>query len=138
MAFESTFFPVMGRSSCKLRRSAGMLNNTQCTQVLPGASGSPIINAKDCVLAGGSFQARGGEIFLPTHEYFDGMDCPLANASLVNLKDISASVVGSTVSVGLTVGADVVVGVETAQAENKMNIKTNKNMCMSFMPNPRA
>jgi hypothetical protein len=76
--------------------------------------------------AGGSFQVRGGEMFLPMHEYFAGMDCPLANASLVNLKDMSASVVDSTISGEIVAGSDVAVAVEDAQAESKMDIKTNK------------
>jgi len=61
-----------------------MLNKTQCTQVLPGASGSSTINAKDCVPTGGSVHASAGEMFLPMQEYFAGMDCPFANASLVS------------------------------------------------------
>src|SRR5687767_3175943 len=83
MAFGSIFFPVIGRSSCKSRLASGMLYNTQCTQVPTGASGSSMISAKDCVPAGGSFHASGGEMLRPTHEYLVGMDCPLANASLV-------------------------------------------------------
>jgi hypothetical protein len=51
-----------------------------------------MISAKDCVPAGGSFHASAGERFFPTHEYFAGMDCPFANASLVNVRDIVASV----------------------------------------------
>src|SRR5262245_31306982 len=124
MALGSTFFPVIGRSSCKLRRSAGMLNNTQCTQVLPGASGSSMINAKDCVPAGGSFHAGAGALFRLIQEYFAGMDCPFANASLVNLKDMSASVVDSIVTVAIVSGSGVAVAVEAAQAERNIHIIT--------------
>src|SRR4026208_1491370 len=85
MAFGSTFFPVIGRSSCKSRLAKGMLYKTQCTQVPMGASGSSMISAKDCVPAGGSFHARGGETLRPMQEYLAGMDCPLANASLVTV-----------------------------------------------------
>jgi hypothetical protein len=77
-----------------------------------------MINANDCVPAGGSFQARAGEMFLPTHEYFAGIDCPLANASLVNLKDMSASVVGSNDS-GEALLASAGLALEDAQAERK-------------------
>ena len=50
------------------------------------------MSAKDCVPAGGSFHASAGEMFFPTHEYFAGMDCPFANASLVKVRDMVASV----------------------------------------------
>ena len=73
---------------------AGMLNKTQWTQVPIGASGSSTIRAKDFVPAGGSFQARAGEMFFPMQEYFAGMDCPFTNASLVNVRAIFASVAG--------------------------------------------
>ena len=66
--------------------SAGMLNNTQWTQVPIGASGSSTMSAKDCVPAGGSFQASAGEMFFPLQEYLAGMDCPFMNASLVRVK----------------------------------------------------
>src|SRR5512134_511382 len=98
IALGAMFLPVTGRSSTSSRASGGMLNSTQCVHVPPGASGSSTISAKDCVPAGGSVQARAGEMFLPTHEYFAGMDCPLANASLVSWKVMSASRVGSEVA----------------------------------------
>jgi hypothetical protein len=50
------------------------------------------MSAKDFVPAGGSIQASAGEIFFPTHEYLAGMDCPFANASLVRVRDMVASV----------------------------------------------
>src|SRR5688500_12805743 len=78
--------------SCRLRASAGILNKTQCTHVPAGASGSSMMRARDCVPAGGSFQARAGEIFLPVQAYFAGMDCPFVNALLVNSRDMVASV----------------------------------------------
>jgi hypothetical protein len=54
------------------------------------------MRAKDCVPAGGSFQVRAGEIFLPVHAYFAGMDCPFTNASLVSSRDIVTSVAGGS------------------------------------------
>jgi len=92
MAFGSTFFPLIGRSSGRSRVFAGMLNRTQWTHVPIGASGSSTMSAKDCVAAGGSFHVSPGEIFFPTHEYLAGMDCPFANASLVTVRDMVASV----------------------------------------------
>ena len=50
------------------------------------------MSAKDFMPAGGSVQASAGEIFFPTHEYLAGMDCPFANASLVKVRDMVASV----------------------------------------------
>jgi hypothetical protein len=89
------------------------------------------------VLAGGSVHARAGEIFLPTHEYFAGMDCPWANASLVNLKDMFASVVGSSVAgdvvadvIGSVVADSGVTGLAVAEgvgdehAEKSIDIKS--------------
>src|SRR5574338_316580 len=90
----------MGRSSGRLRVSAGILNNTQCTQVPMGASGSSTISAKDWVPAGASSQARAGEMFLPLQEYFAGIDCPLTNASLVSSRDMIASFEGVSEVVG--------------------------------------
>jgi len=83
-----------------------------------------MINANDWVPPGGSFQARAGEMFLPTHEYLAGIDCPFANASLVNLKDISASVVDSTLCGDVTAVSGADVAVEAAQAESNRAIKT--------------
>jgi hypothetical protein len=97
-----------------------------------------MIKAKDCVPAGGSFQARAGEMFLPMQEYFAGMDCPLVNASLVNLKDISASNVDSIVPDALASGSDVAVAVEDAQAERGIEIKINKNKIVCFILIPFA
>src|SRR5512139_2366818 len=84
----------MGRSSGRLRASAGMLNNTQWTHVPPGASGSSMMSAKDWVPAGGSFHASAGEMSLPVQAYLAGMDCPFVNASLVSSRDMLASVAG--------------------------------------------
>src|SRR5688572_22208655 len=117
IAFGSMFFPVTGKSSCRLRESADMLNRTQCTQVPIGASGSSMIRAKDCVPEGGSFQARAGEIFLPVQAYLAGMDWPFRNASLVSARDMVASVEG--VSDGADAGdvamvSDVAVAVQAA------------------------
>jgi len=64
-------------------------------------------------------------LFLPMQEYFAGMDCPFANASLVNLKDISASNVDSIVPDARASGSDIGVAVEDAQAESNKAIKTN-------------
>src|SRR5919197_2263590 len=94
--FLPTDTALVSALSCKLRASTGRLNNTQCTHVPMGASGSSTINAKDFVPAGGSFHARAGEIFLPMQEYLAGMDCPFANASLVRLRDMVASIVGDS------------------------------------------
>src|SRR5258705_6133873 len=79
--------------SCKLCVFAGILSSTQCIHVPIGASGSSTMSANDCVPVGGSFHASAGEMFFPTHEYLAGMDCPFANASLVNVRDMVASVV---------------------------------------------
>src|ERR671924_1974501 len=97
MALGSTFLPVTGKSSCRLRASAEILNKTQCTQVPIGASGSSTISANDCVPAGGPLQAKAGEIFLPVQAYLAGMDCPFTNASLVNVRDIVVSVIRNSV-----------------------------------------
>src|SRR5215207_4220802 len=100
MALGSTFLPVMGKSSCRLRASAGILNNTQCTHVPIGASGSSMMMAKDCVPAGGSLHASAGEVFFPVQVYFAGMDCPLKNASLLSSIDmLASSIVGVSVEV---------------------------------------
>jgi hypothetical protein len=115
-----------------------MLYNTQWTHVPTGASGSSTINAKDCVPAGGSFQARAGEMFLPMQEYFAGMDCPLVNASLVNLKDISASVVDSIVPGPVVSGSAVAVAGEVVHAERGIEIKINKNKIVCFILIPFA
>src|SRR5687767_14581387 len=122
MAFGSMFLPVTGRSSCRLRASAGMLYSTQWTQVLTGASGSSMIRANDSVPAGGSFHARAGEIFLPVQAYLAGMDCPFTNASLVSVRDMVASVEGvsdagdAAMDSGAAVG--VPAGVHAANNEN--------------------
>src|SRR6476619_1823235 len=87
-----TDMPLVAVLSGKLCLFAGMLYKTQCTHVPSGASGSSTISAKELVPAGGSFQARAGEIFFPIHEYFAGIDCPVANASLVKVRDMVASV----------------------------------------------
>jgi hypothetical protein len=97
-----------------------MLNKTQCTHVPIGASGSSTIKAKDCVLAGGSFHARAGEIFLPMQEYFAGMDCPFPNASLVSSRDMVASVVAGD-SVVLAADAHAVI-----TAASRLDIKQQK------------
>jgi len=69
-----------------------------------------MMSAKDCVPSGGSFHASAGEMFFPTHEYFAGIDCPFANALLVNVRDMVASVaVDSDSDVDVAEGWDVVV-----------------------------
>src|SRR5690349_5641050 len=96
------FFPtdrlLVSAFSCKLVVPEGMLYTTQCTHVPPGASGSSAMSAYDCVPEGALLQARAGEMLLPLQLYFTGMDCPFANASLLNSIDIAASV-GSEVAV---------------------------------------
>jgi hypothetical protein len=68
------------------------------------------MSAKDWVPAGGSFHASAGEMFFPTHEYFAGIDCPFANASLVNVRDMVASVaVDSDSDIDVAEGCAVVV-----------------------------
>src|SRR5258706_14467132 len=119
MAFGSTFFPVVGRFSCKPRISGLMLNNPQCTQFPPGASGSSTISAKDCVPAGGSVHVSAGEIFLPIQVYFAGMDCPFANASLVSWRVMLASGVVDSDVAGLVMIGSGAVDDEDAQAESK-------------------
>jgi hypothetical protein len=52
-----------------------------------------MMRAKDCVPAGGSFHVSAGEMLRPIQEYFAGIDCPFANASLLSSRDMSASVV---------------------------------------------
>jgi hypothetical protein len=44
-------------------------------------------------------------MFLPTHEYLAGMDCPFANASLVKVRDMVASVAGIS-DVGVDTAGD--------------------------------
>jgi len=101
---------------------AGMLNRTQWTHVPIGASGSSTMSAKDCVAAGGSFHVSPGEIFFPTHEYLAGMDCPFANASLVKVRDMVASVaVDSDPDMDVPESWGVVVA-EDEQAVRKMEI----------------
>src|SRR6185369_11013024 len=96
------FFPtdrlLVSAFSCRLVVPEGMLYTTQCTHVPPGASGSSAMRAYDCVPEGVLLQARAGEMLLPLQLYFTGMDCPFANASLLNSIDIAASV-GSEVPV---------------------------------------
>ena len=99
---------LLSALSCRLPVLAGMLNKTQWTQVPIGASGSSTMRAKDFVPAGESFQARAGEMFLPTHEYLAGMDCPFVNASLVNVRDMVASVTGISVAAVSDAGVDVI------------------------------
>jgi hypothetical protein len=80
------------------------------------------MSAKDRVPAGGSSHASPGEIFFPLHEYLAGMDCPFANASLVNLKDIGTSVaVDSDPDMDVPEGWGVVVA-EDEQAVRRMEI----------------
>jgi len=98
---------LMSVFSCRLPVLDWMLNKTQWTQVPIGASGSSTMRAKDFVLAGGSSQARAGEMFFPMHEYLAGMDCPFANASLVKVRDMVASVAGISVAAVSDVGVDV-------------------------------
>src|SRR5262245_28946839 len=105
--------------SCRLLMFAGRLNNTQWTQVPIGASGSSTISARDFVPAGGSFQERPGEMFLPMQEYLAGMDCPFANASLVKLRDMVASVEGISFAVD---GDSDVAGAEDVQDASVMEI----------------
>src|SRR6202007_2408550 len=57
-------------------------NNTQCTHVPTGASGSSIIRAKLCVFAGGSFQFSLGETSGPSQVNFFGMVSPAEKALL--------------------------------------------------------
>jgi hypothetical protein len=84
------------------------------------------MRAKDCVPAGGSFQERAGEMFLPVQAYFAGMDCPFRNASLVSVRDMVASVAGASAAVvekDVAIGsADSVVRVAGAHAASKKKI----------------
>jgi hypothetical protein len=86
------------------------------------------MSAKDCVPAGGSFHASAGEMFFPTHEYLAGMDCPFANASLVKVRDMVASVADDSDSdVGSTEDWGVVVAEEVQAARiMELNIKLLK------------
>src|SRR4030095_7514687 len=109
--------------SGRLRVFTGILNSTQCTHVPIGASGSSTMSAKDCVPAGGSFHASAGEMFFPIHEYFAGMDCPFANASLVNVRDMVASVAADSDSdVDIAEGWGVVV---TEDVQDAMIMEIN-------------
>jgi hypothetical protein len=120
---------------------AGMLYKTQCTHVPAGASGSSTISAKEFVLAGGSVHARLGEIFFPVHEYFAGIDCPVANASLVKVRDMVASVPVDSVSGAVVAeGCDVVVADAVQDASiMKINVKLIKMICLilSFLSSLR-
>src|SRR6266536_5206136 len=84
--------PLVSAFSCRVFVFGGMLYNTQCTHVPAGASGSSTMRAKDWVPAGEPLHVSAGELFLPVQVYFAGMDCPLANASLLISIDIAASV----------------------------------------------
>src|SRR5439155_10570988 len=55
-----------------------------CTQVVPGASGSPTIRAKLFVPAGGSFQVSAGDVSPPSHVKFCGMAPPSRKAADFN------------------------------------------------------
>src|ERR1051325_655351 len=139
--FLPTDMPLMSVLSGRLCRFAGMLYKTQCTHVPAGASGSSTISARDLVPAGGSFQARAGEIFFPTHEYFAGIDCPVANASLVKVRDMVASVpVDSDWGVVAAEGCAVVVA-DAVQAASSIliNVKLLKMICLilSFLSSLR-
>ena len=76
---------VLSDGTCSGRdlASAGRLNNTQCTHVLRGASGSSIMSAMDFVAVGTLFHASGGEIFMPSHVYLLGIKLLSLNALLV-------------------------------------------------------
>src|SRR5690349_14843861 len=133
--------PLGSVLSGKLCVFAGMLYKTQWTHVPAGASGSSTISAKELVPAGGSFQARAGEIFFPMQEYFAGMDCPFANASLVKVRDMVASV-----AVDSNSGADVAEGwnevvADAVQADStiQINVKLVKMICLilSFLSSLR-
>jgi hypothetical protein len=90
------------------------------------------MSAKDCVPAGGSFHASAGEMFFPTHEYLAGMDCPFANASLVSVRDMVASVADDSNSdVDVIETWDVVVAEEVQDARIMgINIKLLKMICL--------
>ena len=80
------------------------------------------MRAKDWVPAGGSFQASAGEMFFPTHEYLAGMDCPFANASLVNVRDMVTSVAGDSDS-----GEDVAEGWSVVVTEDEQDARIMEN-----------
>jgi hypothetical protein len=99
------------------------------------------MRAKDFVPAGGSLQDRVGEMFFPTHEYLAGMDCPFANASLVKVRDMVASVpVDSDWGVVAAEGCAVVVA-DAVQAASSIliNVKLLKMICLilSFLSSLR-
>jgi hypothetical protein len=95
------------------------------------------MRAKDFVPAGGSSQVMAGEMFFPTHEYLAGMDCPFANASLVNVRDMVASVAGISVAAvsdaGMDVAEDLGVLVADDVQDTRMidvKIKLIKRICL--------
>src|SRR6266498_1976226 len=101
--FLPTDIALVSALSCRLFVFDGMLYSTQWTHVPAGASGSSTMSANDPAPVGGSFHVRAGEMFLPVQVYFAGMDCPLANASLLISIDIAASVASFVdISVGVS------------------------------------
>lgn len=77
-----------------------------------------MMSAKDCVPAGGSPHESAGEMFLPLHVYFTGMDAPLANASLVRVSEFAT--IASVGSAG------------DEQAENK-TVKVKRRIKICFI-----
>jgi hypothetical protein len=85
-----------------------------------------MMSAKDCVPTGGSFHARGGEMFFPVQAYFAGIDCPFVNASLVSSRDIFASFAGRSVAMGSEGVASVVGLVEDVHDVSRMDINNRQ------------
>ena len=81
---------------------------------------------------GGFIPGEAGEIFVPTHEYFAGIDCPVANASLVKVRDMVASVPVDSDSGKLAAEGCNVLVPDVAQADNiiQMNVKVVKMICL--------
>ena len=77
-------------------------------------------------------------MFLPMQEYFAGMDCPFANASLVSCRDMLASEVANSIVAASVMTDAGFTGCADAHAEIKTDIKTNKDKMVCFIPNPRV
>src|SRR5215472_7460893 len=82
---------VLGRPSGSAFVSGGRLNNTQCTHVPTGASGSSAINAKLLAPVGASLQCNSGESSWPSHVNRFGILAPVVNDVLVSSNFMAAS-----------------------------------------------
>jgi hypothetical protein len=84
------------------------------------------MSAKDCVPAGGSLQAKAGEIFRPVQAYLAGMDCPFTNASLVKVRDMVVSMAGISAD-----GGDVALSAQDViRSASKKSTRPTRSVCL--------